>query len=78
VGARLLRPNLATHNANVVVRNVAHLGVAGAHACECGKTECKPDANGPAYMKSMICDRRTTLLERDAASALNKLAHKIS
>jgi hypothetical protein len=44
--------NLAQRNTNAVVRNMAYLGGAGAHACESGKTERRPDAKRPTYTKA--------------------------
>jgi hypothetical protein len=36
-----------SYKQNGVVRNVAHLGVAGGHALECGETEGSPRASRP-------------------------------
>jgi hypothetical protein len=44
--------NRAQRNTNVVVRSMAYLGGAGAHACESGRTEQRPSAKWPTYTKA--------------------------
>jgi hypothetical protein len=45
----VLGQKIAKSNANADVRNAAHLGAAGAHAWEGGRTEHRPDASRPTW-----------------------------